>query len=124
MGTNWVVNTIGGLAKTPGSTDGIGTNVLFGYPGGVAVDNAGNIYVADWFNATIREETFSNPACYQPSTYKLNRLSGKQCGIERERFRFPDIDLSMAKQPGQSPMRPMQISRFQTRNRPMQTIIW
>ena len=57
MGTNWVVNTIGGLAKTPGSTDGIGTNALFGYPGGVAVDNAGNIYVADWFNATIREGT-------------------------------------------------------------------
>jgi hypothetical protein len=57
VGTNWVVTTIAGLAGNYGSADGIGTNALFSWPGGVAVDNAGNIYVADSRNATIRMVT-------------------------------------------------------------------
>jgi hypothetical protein len=53
-GTNWVVNTIAGSAGVFGSNDGMGTNAQFNSPQGVTVDNAGNLYVADSENSTIR----------------------------------------------------------------------
>ena len=37
-----------------GSFDGTGTNATFNLPSAVAVDGAGNVYVADTYNATIR----------------------------------------------------------------------
>jgi hypothetical protein len=45
--TNWVVTTLAGLAGSGGDTDGTNSNARFSGPGGVAVDSAGNIYVAD-----------------------------------------------------------------------------
>jgi len=54
-GTNWVVGTIAGLAGSNGSVDGTGTVARFFLPEGVAVDNAGNVYVADTQNDTIRK---------------------------------------------------------------------
>ncbi|MEP7116740.1 MAG: hypothetical protein ABI880_04120 [Acidobacteriota bacterium] len=41
------VSTLAGTAKTPGSADGTGAAARFSYPVGVAVDAAGNVYVAD-----------------------------------------------------------------------------
>src|SRR5439155_3911432 len=42
-----VVTTLAGLAGSDGSTDGTGSAARFIYPSGVAVDNFGNVYVAD-----------------------------------------------------------------------------
>ena len=56
-GTNWVVTTLAGLAGSAGTDDGTGSTARFNYPGGVAVDSAGNLYVADTANHTIREVT-------------------------------------------------------------------
>jgi hypothetical protein len=42
-----VVTTLAGLARTYGTNDGTGTSARFNYPEGVAVDSAGNLYVAD-----------------------------------------------------------------------------
>jgi sugar lactone lactonase YvrE len=50
-----VVTTIAGLAGSNGSADGTGSAARFNAPGGVAVDDAGNIYVADSLNQTIRK---------------------------------------------------------------------
>src|SRR6185369_2059303 len=57
VGTNWVVTTLAGLAGDPGSVDGTGHEARFDAPYRVAVDNAGNIYVADTFNDAIRKLT-------------------------------------------------------------------
>ena len=54
VGTNWVVTTIAGSAGVSGSADGTNSTALFSSPTGVAVDSAGNLYVADSSNATIR----------------------------------------------------------------------
>ena len=53
-----VVTTLAGLASSPpGITDGTGSAARFYEPRGVAVDNAGNVYVADTYNHTIRKVT-------------------------------------------------------------------
>lgn len=52
-----VVTTIAGAAGQFGSVDGTGSSARFEFPSGVAVDGAGNIYVADTNNSTIREIT-------------------------------------------------------------------
>ncbi len=51
-----VVSTFAG-GTLPGSTDGIGTAAGFDHPHGVAVDAAGNVYVADQGNNLVRKIT-------------------------------------------------------------------
>lgn len=53
------VSTIAGTAGSAGSTDGTGSAARFSRPTGVAVDGAGNLYVADFDNNTIRRITAS-----------------------------------------------------------------
>ena len=52
-----VVTTLAGTAGMVGSADGTGADARFSNPSGVAVDSAGNVYVADEFNHTIRKVT-------------------------------------------------------------------
>jgi streptogramin lyase len=52
-----VVSTIAGKAGVPGSADGIDTAARFNLPEALAVDAAGNIYVADNGNNLIRKIT-------------------------------------------------------------------
>jgi hypothetical protein len=52
-----VVSTLAGLAGSSGSADGTGSAARFNDPFGVAVDSAGNVYVADALNNTIRKIT-------------------------------------------------------------------
>jgi sugar lactone lactonase YvrE len=51
------VSTLAGVAGTFGSEDGISNDARFDGPSGVAVDNKGNVYVAEYFNSTIRKVT-------------------------------------------------------------------
>jgi len=50
-----VVSTIAGNAGVSGSVDGRGPDARFNRPRGIAVDSAGNVYVADYGNHTIRK---------------------------------------------------------------------
>ena len=50
------VSTLAGSAAR-GNQDGVGSAASFKAPTGIAVDSAGNLYVADAFNATIRKIT-------------------------------------------------------------------
>jgi len=52
-----VVTTLAGTAGSSGSTDGTGSAARFNSPRGVAVDTAGNVFVADSSNHTIRKVT-------------------------------------------------------------------
>src|SRR5207244_2518683 len=50
-----VISTLAGLENSRGSADGTGSAARFSQPIGVAVDNDGNLYVADSQNHTIRK---------------------------------------------------------------------
>jgi Abnormal spindle-like microcephaly-assoc'd, ASPM-SPD-2-Hydin/NHL repeat len=54
------VTTLAGLAGNSGSSGGPADAARFNYPSGVAVNAAGNLFVADSSNDTIREGIFSS----------------------------------------------------------------
>ena len=54
-GTNWIVSTTAGTPQRTGTADGPGNAALFSSPHSVASDSAGNLYVADMANFTIRQ---------------------------------------------------------------------
>ena len=53
--TPYTFTTFVGTAGQVGSADGTGSEARFNYPFGLTVDPAGNIYVADSSNHTIRK---------------------------------------------------------------------
>ena len=52
-----VLTTLAGTAGVTGSTDATGAAASFKFPSGIATDSAGNVYVADTGNHTIRKIT-------------------------------------------------------------------
>ena len=50
-----VVTTLAGLAGVEGSADGPGSQARFSTAFGITADAAGNVYVADSYNDTIRK---------------------------------------------------------------------
>ncbi len=52
-----IVTTLAGSAGQSGSSNGTGSAAMFDWPHSVAVDSAGNVYVADQFNQEIRKIT-------------------------------------------------------------------
>jgi hypothetical protein len=49
VGTNWVVTTIAGSARSIGTNDGTGSAARFKFPFGIAVDKTGNVFVSDGY---------------------------------------------------------------------------
>ena len=71
VGTNWVVTTLAGRAGSPGSLDGTNSAARFNNPNGVVLDSAGNVYVADSANSTIRKVTMMG------TNWVVTTLAGK-----------------------------------------------
>ena len=57
IGVHGAVSTLAGSADNYGKVDGLGAAARFRYPMGLAVDVAGNVYVADSNNRAIRKVT-------------------------------------------------------------------
>ncbi|MNX87247.1 Serine/threonine-protein kinase PknD [compost metagenome] len=68
-GADWTVSTIAGNGF-PDWADGTGTGTGFNSPKGIAVDNSGNLYVADTGNHAIRKLTKSG------ANWLVNTLAG------------------------------------------------
>jgi hypothetical protein len=60
------VSTLAGTAGMPGSSDGTGAAARFSYPIRVTNDGAGNLYIADTFNSTIRKVVITTGAVTTP----------------------------------------------------------
>lgn len=82
-----VVSTLAGLGGSAGSLDGAGSNARFNYPQGLALDGAGNVYVADSANSIIRMVT---PAGLVSTLAGLAKNPGSVDGTGiKARFYFP-----------------------------------
>ena len=82
-----VVTTLAGIPGQPGVKDGAGSVAQFNSPSGVAVDQNGNVYVADSGNSTIRKIT---PAGDVTTLAGSPSLSGSADGLGRTaRFSSP-----------------------------------
>jgi sugar lactone lactonase YvrE len=82
-----VVSTLAGLPGYAGGTDGNGNDARFWNPQGLAVDDGGNIYVADTGNNTVRKIT---PMGGVTTLAGLAGASGTTDGIGKDaRFNSP-----------------------------------
>jgi len=68
-----IVSTLAGTAGVSGSADGQGATAMFDYPAGVAADGAGNVYVSETGNRTIRKIT---PAGLVSTLAGTSKVSG------------------------------------------------
>ncbi|HEX7746545.1 MAG TPA: hypothetical protein VF462_14945, partial [Micromonosporaceae bacterium] len=83
-----VVTTVAGTAIIVGSADGTGAAAGFDFPDGVAVDSAGNVYIADGGNATIRKVTLAGVVTTLAGTAGM---TGSTDGTgAAARFSFPE----------------------------------
>ena len=75
------VTTVAGSAGLSGSSDGTGGTARFGRPTSLALDGAGNLYVADASNSTVRKVTLA--------TGMVTTIAGKVIAHATDRSRPP-----------------------------------
>jgi sugar lactone lactonase YvrE len=92
VGTNWVVKTIAGVAGrlNAGWADGTNTDARFANPDGIALDPAGNLYVADSWSNVVRKVTPSGTNWVVSTIAGLPGVSGSANGSNTiARFNSP-----------------------------------
>lgn len=75
------VSTLAGDAGVAGTADGVGASARFNHPTGIALDGAGNIYVADTTNNTVRKVSLNGMVS---TVAGLPGVSGSQDGAGSE----------------------------------------
>lgn len=85
---NGEVTTIAGGRDQPGAADGSANMARFGYwPGGIAADPQGNLFVADTINQTIRKiDTLGNVTTYAGQAGVIGDADGL---LQNARFKYP-----------------------------------
>ncbi len=90
VGTNWAVTTLAGSPGVYGTNDGAGAEARFNLPTGVATDSAGNVYVSDANNNTIRKITPIGTNWFVTTLAGLAGEFGTNDGVgNAARFRAP-----------------------------------
>ncbi|MCX7009811.1 MAG: hypothetical protein NTY53_21640, partial [Kiritimatiellaeota bacterium] len=74
------VSTLGGLAGNAGSADGEDATARFNGPGGVAANSAGNVFVADTYNHTIRQGSFIQTTDVEVTAFSIQFAAGNVLG--------------------------------------------
>ncbi len=88
MTASGVVTTLAGMAGSCGAADGTGGAAQFNVPSWTAVDTAGNVYVSDYLNFTVRQVT---PAGAVTTLAGLAGTEGSADGTGSvARFNHPD----------------------------------
>ncbi len=90
--------TLGTLPPLSGSADGTGSAAQFYFPGGVAVDATGKLYVADTLNHLIRVSCQCDPAKVKIGLYAGLTIEGKigcQYRIDYTTFLNPNPSLTI-----------------------------
>jgi mucin-19 len=85
IGSTSIVTTVGGLAPTQGSANGIGYSALLAGPGGLAFDPGGTLYVADWPSHGIRQINVASGAV----TTLIGDPSNAACSTSNGWFNIP-----------------------------------
>ena len=82
--------TIAGLAGVSGSADGTNSAARFNYPEGLALDSAGNLYVANEHDHTIRQMTPVGPDWVVTTVAGMPGVAGSADGTNSNaRFNYP-----------------------------------
>jgi sugar lactone lactonase YvrE len=71
---NSMVNTIAGAVQTPGAADGPGRDARFNHPWGIATDAAGNLFVSEDINNTVRKIATAVPTMV-PTLSEWSRIA-------------------------------------------------
>ncbi|MCC6199516.1 MAG: hypothetical protein IT466_01940 [Moraxellaceae bacterium] len=81
------VFTLAGTANASGHKDGVGKNALFNKPSGLALDTAGNLYVADPGNNAIRKITPTGVVTTVAGSMALQGIANGDVSVAR--FMYP-----------------------------------
>jgi hypothetical protein len=81
------VTTIAGTPNVAGSSDGTGSAALFAFPGDIIGDGAGNLYVGDQGNHTIRKIVIATGAV--TTVAGVSGVGGVLLGTLPARLHFP-----------------------------------
>lgn len=89
-GSTWTITTIAGTPGLSGSADGTNGAARFNQPTGIALDSAGNLFVADTLNNTIRKVTAMGGNWVATTIAGLAGSNGSRDGTNRvARFNRP-----------------------------------
>ena len=86
-----LVTTIAGSVGAPGFTDGAGKQSRFSNPIDVAVDDQGNLYVADHNNGTIRRGQLLCPQVILRQPQSANGIEGSDLVLSVNAFGMADL---------------------------------
>jgi hypothetical protein len=93
--TNWTVTTLAGRVGYTGSADGVGTNASFFNPYGIATDRAGNIFVTDYDNSTIRKLTLDGTNWVATTIAGQAKLNGSTDGTNSQALFYRPSGISI-----------------------------